>query len=84
MRLFSGLGMGRLMSVIRPQMRLAFEWLVPWVVLLGCRLLEVVVLLVLSLALGPCRSRRLSLHSLYIHSFSITGGPWFLQLSRGC
>lgn len=65
------------MSVGRLRMRLVFGLLILLVILLGCQLLKDVVLLVLGLELELCKSRKLSPHSLCIHSFNIIGDLWF-------
>lgn len=65
------------MSVGRPRMKLAFGWLFLWGEPLDCRLLEDVILLVLGLMWGSCRSQRSSLRNRYTRSFSIIGGLLF-------
>ncbi len=72
-------GRVRPMSGVRLLMRLVFGLLFLWVKQLGYLLLVIVVLLVLNLMLGLCKSRNLGLHSQYIHSFNIIGDPLFLQ-----
>ena len=79
LHLFLGLGRVRLMSVVRLLMRLVFGLLFLWVRQLDYLLLIIVVLLVLDLMLGLCKSRSLGLRSQYIRSFSIIGGLLFLQ-----
>lgn len=76
---FLGLGRVRLMSGVRLLMRLVFGSLFLWVKQLDCLPLIVVVLLVLDLMLGLCKSQNLGLHSQYIRSFNIIGGLLFLQ-----
>lgn len=74
--------MVRLMSVIRLQRRLIYEWLFLLEGLLGCPLLIVEVPRVLVLGLELCKSQSLSLHSPCIRNFSIIGDPWFLRLGK--
>lgn len=74
MRLFLGLAMEQLMSVVHLRMKLVFELSVPLVVLLGYLLPEDAVPLVLNPVLVLYMSRKLGPRSPCTHSFSITGG----------